>query len=84
LHRQAAELVDEKEVRGMTKKEKYRLIITICPYRKCSETMPSATVPGESFTQERFMPCLKEKCPAFDTTIDSGGTEKEICRRLLG
>jgi hypothetical protein len=56
--------------------------IKVCPFRIGTETRLSATIEGESFTTEYFMPCLKENCPAF--YVDHGGYEREYerCKRL--
>lgn len=56
--------------------------IKLCPFRKSTETRLSATVEGESFTREDFMPCLKEECPAFYTVYGGYGQEYEHCKRL--
>jgi hypothetical protein len=52
-----------------------------CPFRIGKVTSLSATVKGESYTNEYFMPCDKSDCPAFHVTCD-GLEEYEHCLRL--
>jgi hypothetical protein len=56
--------------------------IKLCPFRTWTETRLSATIPGESFTKEFFMPCIKEECPAFYLVYGEYEQEYERCKRL--
>jgi hypothetical protein len=56
--------------------------LKVCPFRKRKERLLSATVEGEAFENEYFMPCMREECPAFHTTLALNGQTLEICLML--
>ena len=63
--------------------------IDICPFRTYTEVRPAMTVGHGDVTVTGFMPCLKDKCPAwrmeerYSFRIHAAETE-EHCKRLEG
>ena len=55
--------------------------ISICPFRTYTETIPAILKGQSDFVRTEFMPCLKNKCPAF-YTIRANTFIDEHCKRL--
>lgn len=56
-----------------------------CPYRVHGERRMSATVNGEFFYSETFMPCIQKECPCFhvdcgDAYCDRNGAYMKLGR----
>ena len=60
-----------------------------CPFRVHGERRASATIQGEYFYMEYFMPCLEESCPCFhvdcgDCYCDRNGAYMRLGKRKDG
>lgn len=56
----------------------------ICPFRIHGEKTMSATVAGEYFYNEYFMPCMKRKCPCYYEDCGDGYCNRNGANMNLG